>query len=100
MNYHICRICKWAEYETTSTVAGMPKISPFPFIRYGTRHWAHADCGLKKHGMKFLQGLSTGQVERFPIMACRSAGMPGAISAELTRRSLMNPNKGEVSLKT
>jgi hypothetical protein len=59
---------------------------------------------MKKHGMKFLQGLSTGQVERFPMDACVAAGLRGAISAELNRRSQMQhvaretwkvPNKGE-----
>lgn len=83
-HFHTCRICKHVEYED-----GQPNVSQFPFIRYGTRHWAHADCGMKKHGMEFLQGLSTGQVEGFPFMACIAAGLPGAISAELNRRSQM-----------
>lgn len=85
---HICRICKWSEVDGNGPhVKGMPRISKFPFIRYGARHWAHADCGMKKHGMKFLEGLSTGQLERFPVMACVAAGLPGAIAAELNKRA-------------
>lgn len=80
---HTCRICHRFENEPIS--------SNYPMIRYGIRSWAHADCGMKKHGMRFLQGLSTGQVERFPFMACIAAGMPQAIPVELRRRSFMHP---------
>ncbi len=92
MHIHICRICKWSEVDGNGPhVKGMPKISKFPFIRYGKRHWAHADCGLWKHGMMFLRRLSTAQVKNFPAMAARAAGLPGAISAELKRRAAINP---------
>ncbi len=80
---HTCRICHRLENE--------PRSSSYPMIRYGVRSWAHADCGMNKHGMHFLQGLSTGQVERFPFMACLMAGLPQAIPVELRRRAFMNP---------
>ena len=80
---HTCGVCRRFENE--------PIGSKYPMIRYGARSWAHADCGIKKHGMRFLEALSTGQVECFPAMACVSAGLPQAIPVELRRRALMCP---------
>jgi hypothetical protein len=83
-HYHTCRVCGHAEYES-----GCINVSKFPFVRYGKRHWAHADCGMTKWGMGFLARLSESAFMSFPALACQAAGLPGALNAELRRRGLL-----------
>lgn len=90
MSYSTCRICKHVEYES-----GQPNVSKFPMIKYSTRHYAHADCALKYHGMEFFKFLTTWQVTQFPVMACYAVGLPGAIRAELRRRRMEAKHEAE-----
>lgn len=39
-----------------------------PMIKYGPRHYAHADCALKKWGNKFFDKLTPWQLENFPAL--------------------------------
>lgn len=55
-----------------------------PLVKYGVRHYAHADCGLKAKGIAFLESLTDWQCTVFPEMAAMAAGP--AIYAELKRR--------------
>ena len=67
----------------------------------GRSDYGHSRCGcdIRAGGpqmrpqldLMLLEALSTGQVERFPAMACVSAGLPQAIPVELRRRALMCP---------
>jgi hypothetical protein len=44
-------------------------------IKYSTRHYAHADCALKKYGAEFFNRLNHHQLGNFPIMIARKAGL-------------------------
>jgi hypothetical protein len=64
-----CRFCK--EYGDN-------------LIHYGTRHYAHAACGLKAKGVAFFDSLTDWQCTRFPYAAAVKAG-PG-VAADLALR--------------
>ena len=56
----------------------------YRLIKYGVRHYAHADCGLAKKGRAFLDALTDWQCTQFPYFAAKDAGP--AFVAELLRR--------------
>ena len=59
-----CRFCKQDE-------------SPggFPLVKYGVRHYAHADCGLAAYdGAGFLDKLTDWQCTQFPYLAAVKHG--------------------------
>lgn len=71
-----CRVCKKLDFEE----------HPFPLVRYGKRHLAHADCALKRDGPIFFGKLSPYQLENFPVMAARQAGVEPQLRAEIQAR--------------
>jgi hypothetical protein len=56
-------------------------------IKYSTRHYAHAGCGLEKWGSSFFDRLQSWQIEQFPCLVAAKHG----VNAELVRR--INENK-------
>ena len=79
MSIHIgtCRFCK--EFGTTSRYADGRLL-----VKYGVRHYAHPDCGLKAKGVAFFESLTDWQCTQFPVMAALKAGPE--FQAELIRR--------------
>ena len=72
---NICRICKeW-------------KSNPYHLIKYGPRHYAHPDCGLKLHGVNFFNKLSEFELRQFPFYVAKHAGL----ELELEKRLPYNP---------
>lgn len=68
-----CRFCKNDE-------------SPgrFHLVKYGVRHYAHADCGLKAKGVAFFDSLTDWQCTQFPVIAASEAG-PGILADLMLR---------------
>jgi hypothetical protein len=73
MQHNICRFCKKYENE-----------GRFKLVKYGVRHYAHADCGLEARGVGFLDSLTDWQCTQFPYRAAADAGTD--ILAELILR--------------
>lgn len=44
-------------------------------FRYGSRHYAHAECGLKRWGAGFFGKLHLWQLNEFPVFAAKAAGL-------------------------
>ena len=59
-----CRFCKKDEDEGN-----------YPLVKYGVRHYAHADCGLKAQGARFFDNLTDWQCTQFPYLAAKKAGL-------------------------
>lgn len=70
---NICRFCK--KYGDEGN---------YKLVKYGVRHYAHADCGLKAKGVAFFDSLTDWQCTQFPALAAHDAG-PG-IFADLMLR--------------
>lgn len=51
-------------------------------IKYGVRHYAHAECGLRRWGAAFFDRLQPWQLANFPLMAAFEFG----VVEEFTRR--------------
>lgn len=61
--FNTCRFCKdWRENKYGD------------LIKYGVRHYAHADCGLKAKGTKFFDALPEWRLQQFPIFAAKDTG--------------------------
>ena len=60
----------------------------FPFIRYGTRHSAHADCFLADKGEQGLQSLTRNQLDNFPFFAATKAGLREAFERIYEEKSV------------
>ena len=54
----------------------------YGFVKYGVRHYAHADCALKAKGPAFFDLLQDWQLRQFPYFAAKEAGL----ADELVRR--------------
>ncbi len=55
-----CRFCK-EDYK--------------PLLKYGVRHYAHADCGAAKFGFKeFIDKLPTHIIKSLPFRLCKANG--------------------------
>lgn len=52
-----------------------------PLLRYGIRHYAHPECGIRKWGAKFFEKLTTHSLTEFPPVIARKYGL------EVERRS-------------
>ena len=67
-NYVInhCRLCGESEYT---------EYHKQTLIKYGVRHYVHAECALKKWGAEFFDRLTPHQAERFPYMAAKKFGV-------------------------
>lgn len=52
-------------------------------VRYGIRHYAHADCGLQKWGAQFFNKLSQYECEQFPAMVASRHKLLPALEARL-----------------
>ncbi|WP_411887390.1 hypothetical protein [Hydrocarboniphaga effusa] len=72
MSFNTCRVCKESELEK----------GHYPLVKYSVRHYAHADCALKKWGAAFFDRLTHYQLTRFPALAASRVGL----SDELGRR--------------
>lgn len=66
-----CRFCKDWKDE-----------GHYPMVKYGVRHYAHADCALKAKGAEFFDRLSEHQLSQFPYFAAKEAGL----AADLEKR--------------
>lgn len=62
-----CRFCK----EQTDA----------ELVKYGVRHYAHADCAMKEVGAAFFDRLTPWQATQFPYFAARRAGHEAALIA-------------------
>lgn len=71
-----CRVCKKIDGEKHR----------YPMVRYGKRHYAHADCGLMRDGAAFFEKLSPYQLSQFPAMAAKAVGLEVQLSAEILAR--------------
>ena len=63
---NICRFCK--EYGDD-------------LVKYGVRHYAHADCAMKEVGAAFFDRLTPWQATKFPYFAAKRAGHEAALEA-------------------
>ena len=70
-----CRFCKKSEFD------GRQK-GKYRLVKYGVRHYAHADCGLKALGAEFFDRLTPWECTQFPYFAAKAAGL----AKELFRR--------------
>lgn len=78
----ICRVCH--EFESTRRLKGD---SCWKLIKYSTRHYAHADCALKKWGSEFFQRLTPWQCNnQFPYFVAKKLGF----RAELEQRAALD----------
>lgn len=48
-------------------------------IKYSTRHYAHAGCGLDKWGEAFFDRLRPHQLKNFPYMRAKERGLLAAL---------------------
>jgi hypothetical protein len=55
-------------------------------IKYGVRHYAHADCGLQRFGVAFFGRLSDWPLKRFPVLSAERAGLLTALETEIATR--------------
>lgn len=60
----ICRICK---------------ASTAPLFKYSVRCYAHAHCGFKRWGAKFLDMIPTHRLGALPFHAVESAGLTAVV---------------------
>lgn len=65
MRLNTCRLCRRTSYDRHR----------YPLIKYGPRHYAHADCGLRKWGKDFFVKLPRHELEAFPALAAADAGL-------------------------
>lgn len=54
-----------------------------PKVRYGIRHYAHADCGLKKWGSLFFDKLSLHELNNFPALTASKHGQLKNLAARI-----------------
>lgn len=67
------------EYRlTTCRVCGEQEING-SMIKYGVRHYAHPKCGLEKWGVEFLDRLHGWQLDAFPALVAKRAGLLDAL---------------------
>lgn len=62
--YRTCRVCK----------EGADNL-----VKYGTRHYVHADCAMKKWGGEFFQRLTPWQASQFPYLSAVAVGAENAL---------------------
>jgi hypothetical protein len=67
----ICRFCK--EYGES-------------LVKYGTRHYAHARCGLEAQGEAFLDNLTDWQLSQFPYLVAKDFGFAERVEAAYYRQ--------------
>jgi hypothetical protein len=67
-----CRLCGKSELGRYST----------NLVKYGVRHYVHAECGLKKWGAAFLDKIPQYEIGHLPYRAVKAAGL----MAEVERR--------------
>ena len=65
-----CRICGNSEHDQDHSV----------MIKYSTRHYAHADCALRKWGAEFFEKLTPWQcMNQFPVNVAKKYGAYDAL---------------------
>lgn len=70
-----CRFCKdWHEGK-------------YGLVKYGVRHYAHADCGLKAKGSAFFDLLSDWQLNQFPYFAAKDCGLDASLVEKIRSRN-------------
>lgn len=52
-------------------------------IKYGVRHYSHAECALSRWGADFFDMLSQWQLEQFPVMAAAKYNLIEALTAKI-----------------
>jgi hypothetical protein len=50
-------------------------------VKYGVRHYAHAECAMKEVGASFFDRLTPWQATQFPYLAAKRAGHLAALEA-------------------
>lgn len=63
------------------------KVSDRDLVKYGTRHYAHARCGLDYQGKAFLDNLTDWQVSRFPYLLAVEFGLGDRVEAAYRRHN-------------
>jgi hypothetical protein len=71
-----CRFCQKASYEDHK----------YPMVKYGVRHYAHADCALKARGAAFFARLTPWQLTTFPALAAFETDLLDALRAAIAER--------------
>jgi hypothetical protein len=72
-----CRVCG----EGASLERARGKL-----IKYGVRHYAHADCALTRWGASFFDRLRDWPLKRFPAMNAERAGLLQALETAIAAR--------------
>ena len=66
-----CRVCKQDGAE----------------IKYGVRHYAHAECALEKWGGAFFKRLTPWQASMFPYFAAKRANVLTELEARIKEKA-------------
>lgn len=74
MSFHTCRVCKGTDFETSAA------------FKYGTRHYAHGRCGLKKFGAKFLDMIPAHYLGMLPYQALEEHGLLKEVERRLDKQ--------------
>lgn len=75
-----CRVCGLTNLDHTG--------SRYPLIKYGVRHYAHADCALRKWGKDFFLRLSRWQASQFPALAAAEFGLLDALRERIKKEGM------------
>lgn len=75
-----CRVCGKSEYARPFGHAGDDTM-----IKYSTRHYAHAGCGLDKWGAAFFDRLTRHQCDQFPYFTAKNRGLLQELSDHSTQ---------------
>jgi hypothetical protein len=70
-----CRLCKQSALYLPTGEG--------PMIKYGTRHYAHAGCALKRWGEAFFARLGSHQLSQFPYLIARRHGLDRALAERI-----------------
>lgn len=70
-----CRICTKADWNETEKG---------PLVKYGVRHYVHAECALKRWGSTFFTRLTLWQLDQFPAIYAKQAGLYDDLEKRIT----------------
>jgi hypothetical protein len=64
-------------------------------IKYGVRHYAHADCALTRWGASFFDRLPDWPLKRFPVLSAERAGLLPALEQAIATREKAHEPEAE-----
>lgn len=76
-----CRLCGGGELEVGEKGR---------LVKYGVRHFAHAQCGLRKWQSGFFARLSEWQLRQFPVLYAQREGLGEALQGALNEAEIRN----------